>query len=60
MIGDSTAPNLMNSTYVTWNAENSMVMTWLVNSMDKDINSSYSIAKELWDNINEMYFNMGN
>lgn len=27
--------------YTTWDAENSMVMTWLVNSMDEDISSNY-------------------
>ena len=35
-------------------AENSMVMTWLVNSMEEDISSNYmcySTAKELWDSV---------
>lgn len=27
--------------YTTWDAENSMVMTWLVNSMEEDISSNY-------------------
>ena len=43
--------------------ENSMVMTWLVNSMEEDISSNYMCyhtAKELWDNINQMYSDLGN
>ncbi|KAH9744843.1 retrotran gag 3 domain-containing protein [Citrus sinensis] len=49
--------------YATWDAENSIVMTWLVNSMDEDISSNYlcySTATKLWDNMNQMYYNLGN
>ncbi|RVX14513.1 hypothetical protein CK203_017285 [Vitis vinifera] len=38
-------------------------MTWLVNSMNEEIGSNnmcYSIAKELWDNANQMYSDLGN
>ena len=37
-----------------------------MNSMDEDINSNisnymcYSMAKELWDNVNKMYYDLGN
>ena len=27
--------------YAIWDAENSMAMTWLVNSMEEDIGSNY-------------------
>ena len=40
-----------------------MVMTWLVNSMEEDISSNYMCyptAKELWDNITQMYSDLGN
>ncbi|XP_059639129.1 uncharacterized protein LOC132281447 [Cornus florida] len=63
LMGDKKAPASEDPTYVTWDAENSMVMTWLVNSMDEDISSNYmcySTAKELWDNVNQMYFDLGN
>ena len=49
--------------YEIWDAENSMVMMWLVNSMDKEISPNYmcfSIAKELWDKVTAMYFDLGN
>ncbi|RVW43801.1 hypothetical protein CK203_074064 [Vitis vinifera] len=47
----------------TWDAENSMIMAWLVNAMEEDISANYmcySTAKELWDNINQMYSDFGN
>ena len=43
--------------------ENSMVMTWLMNSMNEEIGSNYmcySTAKELLDNVNKMYSDFGN
>ena len=44
-------------------AENSMVMTWLVNSMEEDISSNYMYCpttQELWENANQMYSDLGN
>ena len=55
LTGDKKAPTPKDPTNVTWDAENSMVMTWLLNSMDEDISSNYmcySTTKELWDNVN--------
>ncbi|XP_073151975.1 uncharacterized protein [Henckelia pumila] len=49
--------------YATWDAENSMVMIWLVNSMEEDISSNYMCyptTQELWENVNQMYFDLGN
>ena len=63
LTGDKPAPTPEDPTYMTWDAENSMVMTWLVNSMEEDISSNYlcySTAKELWDNVNQMYSDLGN
>ena len=48
---------------MTWDAENSMVMAWLVNAIDEEISANYvcySTAKELWDNVNQMCSNFGN
>ena len=50
-------------TYATWDVENSMVMAWLVNSMDEDIGGNYmcyATAKELWDKVNQMYSDLSN
>ena len=41
LTGEKKAPAVDDSAYVTWDAENSMVMTWLVNSMEEDISSNY-------------------
>lgn len=40
-----------------------MVMTWLVNSIEEDISSNYICyhkTKELWDNVNQTYSDLGN
>lgn len=61
--GDKKVPALEEPSYATWDAENAMVMTWLINSMNKDIGSNYmyySTAEELWDNVNQMYPDLGN
>lgn len=55
LTGGTAAPPKTDPTYATWDARNSMVMTWLVNSMEEDISSNYmcySIAQELWENVN--------
>ena len=60
---EKTAPAADDTAYATWDAENSKVMAWLVNSMDEDIASNYMnypTAKELWDNIHQMYSDLEN
>ena len=52
-----------NPSYATWDAENSMIMAWLVNSIEEEISSNYMCyptVKVLWDNIIQMYSNLGN
>ena len=63
LTGEKKAPAKEDSACTTWDAENSMVMTWLVNSMEEDISSNYMCyptAKELWDNVTQMYSDLGN
>ena len=63
LTGDKVAPASEDPLYTIWDAENSMVMTWLVNSMNEEIGSDYmcySTAKELWDNVNQMCSDLGN
>ena len=50
LTGDTKEPAANDANYLVWDAENSMVMTWLVNSMEEDISSkymSYHMANEL-------------
>ena len=52
LTGEKIAPSLDDPLFAVWDAENSMVMTWLVNSMVEDISSNYmcyTTAKESWD-----------
>lgn len=61
--GEIKTPAKTDASYSTWDAENSMIMSWLMNSMDEEISANYmcySTAKELWDNASQMYSDLGN
>ena len=63
LTGTTSAPDSKDPLYDIWDVENSMVMMWLVNSMEEEISSNYmcfSTAKELWDEITAMYSDLGN
>ncbi|RVW39021.1 hypothetical protein CK203_089160 [Vitis vinifera] len=63
LTGEKKAPTVVDPNYAIWDAENSMVMTWLANSMEEDISSNYMCyptAQELWENVNQMYSDLGN
>ena len=63
LTGEIREPATTDPSHATWDAENSMVMTWLVNSMEEDICANYmcySTAKELWENVTQMYSDLGN
>lgn len=50
LTGEKKEPRIEDPTYPTWDAKNSMVMTWLVNSIKEDISTNYmwyNTAKEL-------------
>nr|KYP59601.1 hypothetical protein KK1_015037 [Cajanus cajan] len=45
--------------YNSWDAENSIVMTWLIKSMELKIGRTYLFCKtshEIWTPVQEMYF----
>ncbi|KAH9657194.1 retrovirus-related pol polyprotein from transposon RE1 [Citrus sinensis] len=49
--------------FQTWDADNSMIMSWLVNSMEQEIGQTYLFlptAKDLWDVVTETYSDLGN
>ena len=61
--GDMKASPVNDPLFDCWDAENSMVMSWLVNSMEEDISSNYmcyTTALELWVNVSLMYSDLGN
>ncbi|KAJ0103063.1 hypothetical protein Patl1_05957 [Pistacia atlantica] len=54
LTGETKAPDTSDPAYSVWDAENSMVMAWLVNSMEEEIGANFmcfSTTKELWDNV---------
>ena len=60
---EKTAPSPDDPSFAVWDMENSMVMTWLVNSMVEDISSNYmcyTTTKELWESVTQMYSDLGN
>ncbi|KAG6514544.1 hypothetical protein ZIOFF_024907 [Zingiber officinale] len=63
LTGEKKTPSEKDPMYATWDAENSMVMTWLVNSMEEEIGANYMFfptVYELWENINQMYSDLEN
>ena len=51
-------PDATSSTFNNWNRVNSMVISWLLNSLSKDIAESVlflQTAKEIWSEINQRY-----
>ena len=63
LTGDMQKPINDDVSYPTWDAENTMVMTWLVNSLEEDIILNYMCyhtTKEVWDNANQIYSDLGN
>ncbi|KAL4562118.1 hypothetical protein LXL04_034312 [Taraxacum kok-saghyz] len=63
LTGDLPAPPATDPAHNTWQAENSLVLAWLVNSMDPKISRRYlwfQTAKEVWDAARRMYSDLGN
>ena len=56
-------PSADSANYGVWEAENSIVMTWLVNSIEPKIGRTflfYKIAQEIWEVVQEIYSDMEN
>jgi len=52
-------PAKTDSKYEDWNDEDSLIMTWLWNSMTPEISRNcmfFSTAKEIWKNLCQTYF----
>lgn len=61
--GVAAKPNKTDEKFKVWNAENNMVMSWLINSMTNDIGENfllYGTTKEIWDAAKETYSNNEN
>lgn len=61
--GDSKCPKKGDSNLEKWQLENSLVMSWLLNTMTNEIGENfmyYDTAKEMWDAVKETYSNVDN
>ncbi|KAJ4721162.1 hypothetical protein OWV82_008883 [Melia azedarach] len=61
--GSKTEPASGDPSYEVWQAENSMVLAWLINSMEPEVSQNFILcdtAKKLWDTVNMMYSNLNN
>ncbi|GMI84032.1 hypothetical protein HRI_002072500 [Hibiscus trionum] len=61
--GEIPQPTITDPTYATWELNNSIVMAWLINSMESHISRTYLLfktAKEMWDAVKENYSDLGN
>ncbi|KAF7835224.1 Retrovirus-related Pol polyprotein from transposon RE1 [Senna tora] len=60
---NSTKPQPNDPKFKTWNAENQMVMSWLINSMDLEIGQDFmffATAVEIWKAAKESYSDVEN
>ncbi|KZV19361.1 hypothetical protein F511_25096 [Dorcoceras hygrometricum] len=63
LTGDLPPPATTDPTYSTWLADNSIVLAWLINSMEPNISRRYlwfKTAHEVWDAVRRMYSDLGN
>ena len=63
LTGSIKEPTEEDPKFQTWDADNSMIMSWLVNSMEQEIGQTYLFlptAKDLWDAVTETYSDLGN
>lgn len=52
--GSIPKPNTTDSMFPNWDVQNSMVMAWLIHSMEDNIGETYlfhSTAKDVWDDV---------
>ena len=63
LTGTTAAPLKDDPSYDNWDAENSIVMAWLINSMEPKIGRRYLFCKtanEIWTTVQEMYSDLQN
>lgn len=61
--GTTTKPAEEDEEFERWEAENSMIMSWLINSMDPSVGRTYLFlptAHDIWNAVNETYSDLGN
>lgn len=63
LTGAIPTPDVADPSYAKWESENSLIMAWLINSMEIDIGKTYlflSTAREVWDTVQEAFSDLEN
>jgi len=63
LTGGISKPDPEAANYEAWDAENFIVMAWLINSMELKIGRTYlfyKTAKEVWETVQNLYSDMKN
>ncbi|KZV18803.1 hypothetical protein F511_37198 [Dorcoceras hygrometricum] len=63
LTGDTREPEKGDPKWSSWKSENSMVMAWLINSMEPPIGRTYLFlptAKDIWEAVRETYSDLEN
>ena len=58
LTGEAVMPETIEPGFRKWKIENSMIMSWLINSMNNDIGENFLLfgtAKDIWDAAKETY-----
>ena len=58
LTGEAAMPETTEPGFRKWKIENSMIMSWLINSMNNDIDENFLLfgtAKDIWDAAKETY-----
>ena len=58
LTGEAAMPETTEPGFRKWKIENSMIMSWLINSMNNDIGENFLLfgtAKDIWDAAKETY-----
>ena len=62
LTGEEKTPKESDPLFPKWRSKNSLITTWLLNSMDESIRKPYLFmsAKEIWDAVRETYSDLEN
>lgn len=63
LIGEAKEPNKPDPTWKKWKAKNSLIMSWMINSMEPNIGKPYlflSTARKVWEDVRDCYSDLEN
>ncbi|KAG5094395.1 hypothetical protein JHK84_049983 [Glycine max] len=63
LTGDTSQPGVIDPSLLRWKSENSLIIAWLINSMDSSLGKPYlflPIAKDVWEAVRDCYSDLEN